>query len=183
MKPALFLDRDGVINVDHAYVYRKEDFHFVEGVFELVTAAKAAGYLVVIVTNQAGIGRGYYTEADFHKLMGWVKEQFVQRGGFIDGIYFCPYHPEHGVGAYRQESHNRKPNPGMLLQAAQEFDIDMTKSIMLGDKESDAEAGLAAGVGILLHLGVASESGPAKPIGHLREALEIFKNMPLMFPK
>lgn len=180
MKSALFLDRDGVINVDHAYVHRKDDFHFVDGIFELVAAAKAAGYLVVIVTNQAGIGRGYYTEGDFHQLMAWVKEQFSQRGGGIDGIYFCPYHPD-GVDDYRKESNDRKPGPGMLLQAAKDLDIDLANSIMVGDKASDAQAGLAAGVGTLLHFGAETQWGTSLRVGRLTEVVP-FLNRPAMSP-
>jgi len=178
MRPALFLDRDGVINVDHAYVHRKEDFHFVDGIFELVATAKSAGYLVVVVTNQAGIGRGYYTEADFHRLMDWVKEQFALRAGCIDGIYFCPHHPDHGVGDYRKESSFRKPGPGMLLQAAKDLDIDLANSIMVGDKVSDAQAGLAAGVGTLLHLGAETQqSGAVLHIKHLTEAVSLLNSL------
>lgn len=173
MTPALFLDRDGVINVDHAYVHRKEDFHFVDGIFELVAAAKQAGYLVVIVTNQAGIGRGYYTEEDFHQLMNWVKEQFVTRGGAIDGIYFCPYHPEHGLGTYRKESLHRKPGPGMLIQAAQDLNIDMHRSIMVGNNDSDIQAGRAAAVETLLYLGDDTVLSATKCVKNLKEATNV----------
>lgn len=169
--PALFLDRDGVINIDHAYVYRKEDFEFVDGIFELVAAAKKAGYLVVVVTNQAGIGRGYYTETDFYELMDWVREQFSARNGCIDGVYFCPDHPEYGLGEYRRESKFRKPAPGMLLQAANELDIDLETSILVGDKVSDVEAGKAAGVGTLLHFGAVGDAGSAARVSSLNEVM------------
>lgn len=152
-RPALFLDRDGVINVDHGYVHRPEEFEFFEGIFELVAAAKRAGYLVIVVTNQAGIGRGYYSEADFHALTDWMKARFSERGCQIDAVYFCPYHPEHGIGQYRRDSDCRKPAPGMLLQAQREWDIDMQRSILVGDKPSDMAAGRAAGVKTLLHFG------------------------------
>lgn len=177
-KPALFLDRDGVINIDHAYVYRKQDFEFVDGIFQLVAAAKNAGYLVVIVTNQAGIGRGYYTEADFHELMDWVREQFAMRGGSIDGVYFCPDHPEHGIGKYRRESNFRKPAPGMLLQAAAELGIDLENSILVGDKASDTEAGLAAGVGTLLYFGLERNPGPATKVIYLVEVIGYLASVP-----
>ena len=147
MTPALFLDRDGVINVDHAYVHRKEDFHFVDGVFQLVTAAKAAGYLVFIVTNQAGIGRGYYTEQDFLKLTDWMCGVFQTQGVVIDKVYFCPSHPKHGIGHYKMDSPCRKPAPGMIYQAAQEFNVDLAKSVLVGDKETDIQAGVSARVG------------------------------------
>lgn len=144
---ALFLDRDGVINVDHAYVNKKEDFEFIDGIFDLCRAAKMAGYLIVVVTNQAGIGRGYYTEQDFHILTEWMCKVFQENGASLDKVYFCPSHPEFGVGEYKVDSMYRKPNPGMLLQAAREFDIDMNQSLLVGDKVSDIEAGLRAGVG------------------------------------
>lgn len=175
MKPTLFLDRDGVINVDYAYVFRQENFHFVDGIFELVAAAKEAGFLVVVVTNQAGIGRGYYSEADFHQLMGWVKGQFVLRGGAIDGVYFCPHHPEYGLGQFRQHCTCRKPEPGMFLRAAGDLCIDMPASIMVGDKESDVRAGLAAGVGVLALLGENQRSEFAISINNLKNVVPLLK--------
>lgn len=173
-KPALFLDRDGVINIDHAYVHLPQDFHFVEGIFELVAAANRLGYVVVVVTNQAGIGRGYYTEADFHALTDWMLDQFAQRSAKIDAVYFCPDHPQYGVGKYRRESEFRKPAPGMLLQAANDLCIDLAMSIIVGDKDSDMQAGLAAGVGTLLHFG--GESAGTVNIGHLRDALPYLRS-------
>lgn len=143
MRPALFLDRDGVINVDHGHVYRKEDFDFIPGIFDLVSRANAAGWLVVIVTNQAGIAKNYYSEADFRLLMKWVCQQFAQRGAHIDGVYHCPHHPEFGP----EETRNcncRKPKAGMLLEAAAQFNLDLSRSILIGDKPSDLEAAYAA---------------------------------------
>jgi D-glycero-D-manno-heptose 1,7-bisphosphate phosphatase len=175
-RPALFLDRDGVINVDLSYVHKKQDFHFIDGIFELVAAAKRADYLVVVATNQAGIGRGLYSEREFHELMTWVGEQFVSRGGRIDAVYFCPYHPEHGVGEYRRESNHRKPAPGMLLQAAVDLDIDLADSIMVGDKSSDMEAGLAAGLQNLFYLGPENEASRGRSIKHLTEVLPLLGN-------
>ncbi len=147
---ALFLDRDGVINVDHAYVHQRERFEFIDGIFELCRAARARGFLIAVVTNQAGIGRGYYTEADFHALSEWMCEQFRLHDAAIDGVYFCPDHPQHGLGAYKRESAERKPGPGMLLRAAAELNIDLAGSLMVGDKESDLQAGAAAGVPCLV---------------------------------
>lgn len=170
-RPALFLDRDGVINIDHGYVHRIEDIEFIDGIFELVQYANSAGYWVVIATNQAGIGRGYYTEAQFHRLMVWIGHQFEQRGGHIDRVYFCPYHPDHGIGIYRKESSYRKPHPGMLLQAAQDLDIDLATSIMVGDKESDMEAAYAAGVATRLCLTQTLEITHGQPIRHLSQVL------------
>ncbi len=141
---ALFLDRDGVINLDHGYIHRKEDFHFVDGIFEVVQAARTAGYKVVVVTNQAGIGRGYYTEADFWTLMHWVSAEFQTRNAPLDAIYFCPYHAELGIGEYRRDSPCRKPKPGMLLQAAADHDIHLPASCLIGDRLTDMQAAAAA---------------------------------------
>ena len=146
-KLALFLDRDGVINVDHGYVHTPEKFEFVDGIFEIVAAANKAGYLVIVVTNQAGIGRGYYSEAQFHALTDWMKTKFIENGGRIDAVYFCPYHPEYGVGKYRRESDCRKPAPGMILTAMRDFDIDLGKSILVGDSLKDIYAANASGIG------------------------------------
>lgn len=171
-RPALFLDRDGVINIDHGYVHTPEKFEFVHGIFEVVAAASRMGYLVVVVTNQAGIGRGYYTEAQFHELTDWMKARFMEHGGRIDAVYFCPYHPEHGIGSYLQKSDYRKPAPGMLLLAEQELKIDMKRSLIIGDKPSDMEAGRAAGIGCLLYLSdKADEKESWQIIGNLFEAL------------
>jgi D-glycero-D-manno-heptose 1,7-bisphosphate phosphatase len=146
-RPALFLDRDGVVNVDHDYVYRPEDFEFIEGIFNLSRAAQRQGYLLIVITNQAGIGRGYYSEADFEALTAWMIERFNEEGVGIDGVYHCPFHPEHGIGPYKADVPCRKPNPGMILQAATEHGIDLAHSVLVGDKVTDIEAGLAAGVG------------------------------------
>lgn len=105
-KPALFLDRDGVINVDYGYVYRCENFHFIDGIFELVAAANELDFLVVVVTNQAGIGRGYYSEDNFQVLTRWMKDQFSLKNSKIHAVCFCPDYPVHGVGKYLRESKN-----------------------------------------------------------------------------
>ena len=170
-RPALFLDRDGVINVDHGYVHTLDKFQFIEGIFELVVAANRAGYLVVVVTNQAGIGRGYYSEAQFHALTHWMKTKFAEHGGQIDGVYFCPYHPDQGIGRYRRESELRKPAPGMLFQAHKELGIDLKRSIFIGDKATDMAAGRAAGVGTLLHLHGKEAGANTIGIAQLSQAL------------
>ena len=143
---ALFLDRDGVINIDFGYVFQKNKFLFIPGIFDLARYAQNKGYLVIIITNQSGIGRGYYDEKDFNNLMFWVKEQFLLHNVKIDGIYFCPHHPVHGVGKYKIDCQNRKPNPGMLIKAQKDFMIDMDLSFFIGDKESDIIAGQNAGI-------------------------------------
>lgn len=168
-RPALFLDRDGVINVDYGYVFKPECFHFIEGIFELVAAANRLDYLVVVITNQAGIGRGFYTESDFQIVTDWMLSQFVKRGVHIDAVYFCPHHPEAVIEQYRQESDMRKPAPGMLLKAAADLNIDLKTSIIVGDKDSDMQAGLAAGVQFLLQFN--KENGVGVRIEHLRDVL------------
>jgi D-glycero-D-manno-heptose 1,7-bisphosphate phosphatase len=153
LRPALLLDRDGVVNVEKNYVHKTADFEFIDGIFELCRTAQQAGMAVVIVTNQAGIGRGYYSEQDFHSLTDWMRAQFLERGVTIDGVYFCPFHPEHGVGDYRRDSYDRKPSPGMILRARDELALDLERSVMVGDKASDISAAKAAGVGRTVVLG------------------------------
>lgn len=153
MRPALFLDRDGVINVEKKYVHRIADFEFVDGIFELCRRAEAGGMAIVVVTNQAGIGRGYYTERQFHELTKWMVECFADDGVSIDAVYFCPFHPEHGVGVYRRESFDRKPNPGMILRAKDALSLDLSGSILVGDKISDIVAAKDAGVGCAVLMG------------------------------
>lgn len=175
LRPALFLDRDGVINIDRGYVYRIEDFEFIEGIFDLCRIARELGYLIIVVTNQAGIGRGYYTEQDFLKLTDWMCDVFKRNGAVIDGVFHCPYHPRHGVGQYKKESADRKPAPGMILQAVKKFDVDVTQSVLVGDKASDVEAGVAAGIGCNLLLRAPGApcpeaSGATALIGKLSQA-------------
>jgi len=153
MRKALFLDRDGVINVEKNYVHKIEDFEFINGIFPLVRKAQELGYAPVVITNQAGIGRGYYSEYDFDVLTEWMLNRFLDEGICIEKVYYCPYHPTAGVGHYRQDSPDRKPNPGMLLRAQRELDLDMGNSILIGDKLSDMKAGERAGVNRLILLG------------------------------
>lgn len=145
--PALFIDRDGVINREKQYVHRREDFEFIDGVFAACREAAALGYKLVVITNQAGIARGYYSEDDFHALTAWMLERFAQQGVIIDGVYFCPHHPAAGVGDYRKACDCRKPEPGLILQAADDLGLDLATSAIVGDKPSDIEAGRRAGVG------------------------------------
>ena len=144
---ALLLDRDGVINVDKGYVCRSEDFELVPGIVDLCRDAVGQGYLLIVATNQAGIGRGYYSEASFLAFTEWMSDEFRRRGLPIARVYYCPFHPEFGVGKYKRESIYRKPGPGMILRAAKDFDLNLRHSVLVGDKETDVRAGLAAGVG------------------------------------
>ncbi len=143
---AVFLDRDGIINVDKGYVGKKADFEFVSGIFSLIKAFKKSGFIPVIVTNQSGIGRGYYTEQAFSELCNWMNTRFENNGIDAVPVYFCPHHPTDGVGDYRVNCRCRKPQPGLLFQAAEDYDIDLTQSVMIGDSLRDMEAAEAAGV-------------------------------------
>lgn len=149
---ALFLDRDGVINIDHGYVCTAERTEFVEGIFELCRAARMQGYLIVVVTNQSGIARGYYSEQDFHAYMDWMRGEFAAHGAPLDAVYYCPHHPDTGSQEYRRDCECRKPKPGMLRRAAHELSLDLAASIMLGDSSSDMDAARAGGVGTRLLL-------------------------------
>lgn len=144
---ALLLDRDGVININHGYVHHQQNFDFIGGIFELVRRAYKRSYKIIVITNQAGIARGYYTEQQFHKLTEWMCEQFANQDAPISKVYFSPYHPTAGLGKYKKDDLSRKPNPGMILQAKEEFNLDLVNSILIGDKESDIKAGITAGVG------------------------------------
>ena len=146
-RPALFLDRDGVLNEDQGYVHRWEDFRWIPGARETVAAFNRAGWLVIVVTNQSGVGRGYYTEADMHALHARMVEDLAAAGARIDAFYFCPHHPESAEAIYRHpDPPDRKPNPGMILRALADWPIDRERSLLVGDKESDIEAAERAGV-------------------------------------
>jgi D-glycero-D-manno-heptose 1,7-bisphosphate phosphatase len=143
-KKALFLDRDGIINVNHGYVGDYANFDYIEGIFALIDSFIKAGYQVVIVTNQSGIARGYYTEESFHKLMERVQQDFSAAGLPTIPVYYCPHHPQGKLAEYKHVCACRKPKPGMLLSAQQELDIDLSTSVLVGDSWSDIEAAQAA---------------------------------------
>lgn len=144
--PAAFLDRDGVINIDHGYVFRREEFHFVPQVIDGARILHDIGFRLVVVTNQSGIGRGFYSEADFAALTEWMAQRFAEAGAPLAGVYFCPHHATEGVGRYRCACDCRKPEPGMLLLAAQQLQLDLGRSVLFGDRESDLLAAQRAGV-------------------------------------
>lgn len=137
MNKALFLDRDGIVNVDTAYLHKPEDVIFVDGIFELCKAAQKKDYLIIIVTNQAGIAKGYYSEKDVKLLHSWLKNEFNKRGITISDIYYSPYHSDGIIKEYKKDSYCRKPNPGLFLKAAEKYNIDFSASLMIGDKHSD----------------------------------------------
>ncbi len=178
VKRALFLDRDGVINHDAGYTSSAENYRFIDGIFDLCRAATRSGYLLLVVTNQAGIGRGYYSDEDFLTLTEWMRDCFKREGAPIADVFYCPFHPEHGVGDYKKDSFDRKPNPGMLLRAAEKYGLDLGRSIMIGDKDSDMQAASKAEVGMRCHYlagadGAILSSAATHKIHALREGISL----------
>jgi D-glycero-D-manno-heptose 1,7-bisphosphate phosphatase len=163
MRKALFLDRDGVINVDRDYVHRIEDFEFIPGIFELARfAVHDLRWHVIVITNQSGIARGYFDEAAFQTLTHWMCGRFAAERAPIARVYHCPYHPTEGIGRYRRDHPWRKPKPGMILQAADDFALDLSASAIVGDGRRDMEAAAAAGVALRIRIdpGVGSTADP-----------------------
>lgn len=143
---ALFLDRDGIINEDRGYVHRAEDFVFIEPIFELCRRMSQADFRIVVCTNQSGIARGLFEEADFTRLTEWMLDCFRKQGLNITAVYHCPFHPQGLIEEFKRESDWRKPSPGMLLEAAREHDLDLSRSVIIGDSARDVQAGLRAGL-------------------------------------
>ena len=163
-KAAVFLDRDGTINIEKNYLYRAEDFELLPGVGEAIAMLNRAGYLVVVVSNQSGVGRGYYSEADVRLLHQHLDQVLSPYGATIAAYYFCPHHPDHAEGEYLQDCTCRKPLPGMILQAATDLNLDLSVSFMVGDKLVDAEAGRAAGcTSILVKTGYGAREAAEAP--------------------
>lgn len=153
-RPALFLDRDGVINVDRGFVARREDFEWLPGIFDVARTARDLGYALVVVTNQSGIGHGDYTAADFESVTVYMRQRFIDEGVPLTAVYHCPFHPDAEQSKYRHPDHPwRKPRPGMILAARDDLGIDLQRSVLIGDRWSDVEAGAAAGVGSLAVIG------------------------------
>jgi D-glycero-D-manno-heptose 1,7-bisphosphate phosphatase len=143
---ALFLDRDGVINEEVGYLVHAKDVRFTAGLFSLCRTAQTLGYKLVVVTNQSGIARGYYTEEQYETVMQWMREELAREGIVLDAVYYCPDHPDF-PSSRKCDPSWRKPGPGMLLAAAQEFALDMAASVYVGDRCTDVSAGNAAKVG------------------------------------
>lgn len=144
---AAFIDRDGVINEERNYVYQVEDFVLLPGVVQGLSILREAGYLLIIVTNQAGIARGYYNHSSVDTLHEHMFDQLAQQGVFLDAVYFCPHHPHGKIKKLAFQCECRKPSPGMLNAAALEFNLDLSASVLIGDKFTDIQAGKRAGVG------------------------------------
>ncbi|TWA58814.1 D-alpha,beta-D-heptose 1,7-bisphosphate phosphatase [Azospirillum brasilense] len=143
---ALLLDRDGVVNVDHGYIGDRNRFTFMHGIFPLARHAADRGFRIAVITNQSGIARGYFSEAAFLELSGWMLDMFRSQGVELAGVFHCPYHKGGVVDRYARDSFWRKPNPGMILEAAQRLDLDLSRSVFLGDQPTDMAAAQAAGV-------------------------------------
>lgn len=167
---ALFLDRDGVINVDHGYVCKIEDFEFCDGIFEVLKKYQKLGFLLIVVTNQSGIGRGYYSSEDFETVTAWKLDALEKQEIFIDEVYHCHHDPDSGCGC-------RKPAPGMLLEASEKFDIDMENSWLVGDKKSDIDAAYNAGVKntILIAQDCSDKKGATYCVNSILETIDIIK--------
>jgi D-glycero-D-manno-heptose 1,7-bisphosphate phosphatase len=180
-RSALFLDRDGVINVDRGYVHRPDQFEFITGIFELARfAVNDLGWNLVVVTNQSGIGRGLFSETAFDHLTRWMCDRFADENAPITKVYHCPYHPEFGLGAFRSDHPWRKPKPGMILQAAADLDLDLLRSAIIGDSAEDVVAGAAAGIGLRIRIGpqnaIATADRPAhEVVTNLEEALALLR--------
>ena len=166
--PAAFLDRDGVINKEKRHLWKTEDFEFIEGAPQAMARLRQQGYLLIVVTNQAGVAKGFYTEDDIAVLHNYMKE-LLKDTACIDAIYYCPYHPRGQVEAYRRDSRDRKPDPGMIERAVADFaakgiTIDLSRSLIVGDTEKDIETGINAGIGrkILVRSGHAIDEAATK---------------------
>ena len=187
LRKAAFLDRDGVINKDKAYVYRWEDFEFVPGAIEGMRSLQQAGYALVIVTNQSGLARGYYTEDQYQTLTAHLREELAAHGVTLEGVYHCPHHPQGSITHLATDCNCRKPAPGLILQAAQDLQLSLPDSLMIGDKAGDIQAARAAGVGRAYLVDSDNpESGtePGGADGHYTSLLDCIEHLfPAITPK
>jgi D-glycero-D-manno-heptose 1,7-bisphosphate phosphatase len=155
---AVFLDRDGTINIEREFLHRPEEFQFIPGAAQAIRLLKQAGFRVIVVTNQSGIARGYYDEAAVDCLHRYMDEELARFGASIDAYYFCPHHPEYSIDDNGKACECRKPQAGMLLKAAADFSLDLSASFIIGDKLADVQAGLNAGCRpILVRTGYGAE--------------------------
>lgn len=154
MDKVVFLDRDGTVNEEISYLYRPEDLVILPGVPQAIRRLRDHGFSIVVITNQSGIARGYYTEGQMERLHESLNEQLGRDGAWIDAFYYCPHHPEHGIGEYKKGCHCRKPDVGMFEMAERALAVDKSRSYMIGDKRIDVQAGHNYGIrGILVGTG------------------------------
>ena len=172
-KRAVFLDRDGTINVEKGYVHSINDFEFIPGAPQAIQLLKKDGFLVIVVTNQSGVARGYYPLAAVHRLHQYLSDQLAGFGTGVDAYYICPHHLQGTESDYAMACSCRKPLPGMIMQAAEDFGIDLACSYMIGDKQSDVQAGLAAGCRPVL---LAPGDGPDK-LPAIRSSVPCYENL------
>jgi len=170
---AIFLDRDGVINKEVNYLFKSKDFEFTKNCIQALKTLQENGYLLFIITNQAGIGRGYYTETDFHKLNDWMLAKLANNGVNITEVMFCPHHAEHGLGQYKIDCDCRKPKTGMITPLIESYNIDTSKSVLIGDKMGDIDAGLNAKISTLILV----ESGHELPKIIPKHVNHVYKNL------
>ena len=175
---AVFLDRDGTINEEVGYLDSLDKLQILPEAFEAVRLINQAGMKTVVITNQSGIGRGFFDEAFVVRVHEEMRRLFLKEGALIDGFYYCPHHPTEGIGLYRQACSCRKPEPGLLLNAAEDLVIDIGKSYMIGDTPKDVEAGQRAGAkGILVQTGYGkvADMGSTHPDYIAQDVLEAVK--------
>ena len=169
---ALFLDRDGVININHGYVHQVEQTEWIAGIFDLVSMAHTKGLLPVVVTNQAGIGRGYYSEETFMEYTRWVHSQFRDRRAPIAATYYCPHHLDAVIPEFQIACDCRKPAPGMIKRAIVDLDIDAQSSIMVGDNLSDLLAAKSSEVGLRILFGQEDAGVSEHAVADLKSVIE-----------
>ena len=162
LRPAAFIDRDGVLNLDHGYVFRVQDFEWLPGAIDALAQLQRAGYALVVITNQSGVARGLYTLDDVERLHAHLRGDLQAHGVQLTGIYACPHHPDGVVPEYSLNCACRKPMPGMIEQAAREHGLDLAASYLFGDKATDIEAGRRAGVGRCWRIGTGGTGGEAR---------------------
>jgi D-glycero-D-manno-heptose 1,7-bisphosphate phosphatase len=180
LRKAAFLDRDGVINKDKAYVYRWEDFEFVPGAIEGMRCLQQAGYALVVVTNQSGLARGYYTEDQYQTLTDRLRRELAAQGVTLDGVYHCPHHRNGNVAHLTMDCNCRKPAPGLILQAEQDLKLSLPESLLIGDKAGDIQAARSAGVGrayLVNSDNLESSVEPSDADGHYTSMLHCIRHL------
>jgi D-glycero-D-manno-heptose 1,7-bisphosphate phosphatase len=179
---AAFLDRDGVINRDVGYIHRVDDFEFIPGIFDSCARLMADGYRLFVVTNQGGIAKGFYTEAQMQMLHDWMEGQFRVQGIRIDRIFHCPHHPAGSVPDFAVPCECRKPKPGMILSAQAQFGLDLSRSLLVGNQESDIEAGIAGGVGTTILVDEDGVGAASKASHVVRSLLDLPQRLAALAP-